>query len=68
MAKVSGLFVVDSERSLSVRDIWRNEPTKLVIGGDSSRCGPRGLVKGGSLKERNPSSITSMYPSTWSFE
>ena len=45
-------------------ETWRNEPTKLVIGGDSNNGGLRGSVKGGSFDKRNPFSMTSISPST----
>ena len=38
-----------------MRHLWRNELMELVIGGDSSRGGRRGSVKGGSFEERTPS-------------
>jgi hypothetical protein len=42
MAKVNVRFTVNKWCSYqnSSREIWRNEPTELVIGGDSSNGGP----------------------------
>lgn len=45
-------------------DIWRNDSTELVMGGDSSNGGPRGFAKGGSFFERNASLMTYISPST----
>ena len=45
-------------------ETWRNEPTELVIGGDSNNGGKRGSVKGGSFDESNPWSMNSISPST----
>ena len=45
-------------------ETWRNEPTELVIGGDSNNGGPRGSIKEGSFDERNPCLMTLISHST----
>ena len=37
-----------------MEEIWRNEPTKLVLGSNSSNGWPRGSVEGGSFDKRKP--------------
>ena len=67
MDKVNVLFAINmwcSYQNFSWGEICRNDPTELVMGGDSSNGGPRGSVKGGSFDERSPCSMTLIYPST----